>query len=63
MNGRELAENLQAIRPELKVLFMSGYTADIIFKQGIVEEGIHFLQKPVSLKKLTKKVREILDQS
>ena len=61
MNGRELREILQMIRPEMKVLFMSGYTADIISSQGIIQDGVHFLQKPFSLETLTNKVRDVLD--
>ena len=61
MNGRDLKDILQVIRPEMKVIFMSGYTADIIAKQGVIEEGVHFLQKPLSFDLLTAKVREVLD--
>jgi FixJ family two-component response regulator len=63
MNGRDLRDILQVIRPEMKVIFMSGYTADIIAKQGVVEEGVHFLQKPVSFEALTTKIREVLDSA
>ena len=61
LNGRDLWDILQVFRPEMKVVFMSGYTADIIAKQGVVEEGVNFLQKPVSFEALTSKVREVLD--
>ncbi len=61
MNGRELSAKLQTLRPEMKVLFLSGYTTDIISDQGIIEDEIHFLQKPFSLEVLTAKVREVLD--
>ncbi len=61
MNGRELSERLQPLRPEMKVLFLSGYTADIISKQGVIEDKIHFLQKPFSFEALTAKVRDVLD--
>jgi PAS domain S-box-containing protein len=61
MNGRELSVRLQPLRPEMKMLFMSGYTADIISKQGVVEDEINFLQKPFSFEALTTKVREVLD--
>ncbi len=60
MNGKELAEKLMPLRPDMKVLFLSGYSADIISVQGIVEDGIHFLQKPFSFEALTSKVREVL---
>ena len=62
MNGRELAEKLQAIRPGLRCLFMSGYTADVIAKKGILDEGVLFLQKPFQKNSLAAKVREALDQ-
>ncbi len=61
MNGRELACSLLSQRPELKQLFMSGYTADIIAQRGVLEEGMHFIQKPFSLRELSSKVREALE--
>ncbi|MGB3221403.1 MAG: response regulator [Desulforhopalus sp.] len=62
MNGRDLAEKLEPIVPNLKCLFMSGYTADVIAHHSVLDEGVHFIQKPFSLKDLTAKVRETLDQ-
>lgn len=61
MNGRELAETLQGMFPSLKVLFISGYTADVIAQKGVVEEGVHFLPKPFTKADLAAKVREALD--
>ncbi len=61
MNGRELMEALKDIRPQLNTLFMSGYTANIIAHQGVLDEGVYFLQKPFSMKELGEKVREVLD--
>jgi signal transduction histidine kinase len=61
MNGRELAERLVRLRPELKVLYMSGYTDDAIIHHGVLGEGIAFLEKPFTAKALTHKVRELLD--
>ncbi|MBN2429624.1 MAG: response regulator, partial [Deltaproteobacteria bacterium] len=61
MNGRELADRIQKIRPGMKHLFMSGYTADIIVQQGGLDEGINFIQKPFLMEGLSKKIREILD--
>jgi CheY-like chemotaxis protein len=61
MNGKELSDKLQPLRPEMKVLFLSGYTADIISSQGVIEDETHFLQKPFSLIELMAKVREVLD--
>ncbi len=62
MNGRELAKNLLEIRPQAKVLYISGYTSDILSDQGGLETGIHFLEKPFSGGALELKVREVLDQ-
>jgi PAS domain S-box-containing protein len=61
MNGRELARNLLSLFPKLKCLFVSGYTANVIAHHGVLDEGVHFLQKPFSGKDLAAKVREILD--
>jgi len=61
MNGRELAERLLPLDPHLKVLFMSGYTADVIAHRGVLDEGVRFIQKPFSTKDLATKVREALD--
>lgn len=62
MNGRELAQQLQALRPGLKSLFMSGYTANVIAHQGVLDEGVIFIQKPFSKGDLAAKVREVLDR-
>ncbi len=61
MTGRELAEHINALRPGLKLLFMSGYTADVIAHHGILDEDVHFIQKPFSSKSLSAKIREVLD--
>ena len=60
MSGRDLCQRLVALRPSLRQLFMSGYTANIIADHGILEEGVCFLQKPFSLHALSVKVREAL---
>jgi CheY-like chemotaxis protein len=60
MNGKELSERIRSIKPGLKCLYMSGYTADVITRQGILEEGVHFIPKPFSLKSLATKVRKTL---
>lgn len=62
MNGRDLASHLQPLHPDLKCLFMSGYTADFIAHHGVLEEGVHFIQKPFTMQDLAAKVREVLDQ-
>ena len=61
MNGQELVELMTTHYPELKTLYMSGYTGDVIAHHGILEEGVNFLQKPFSLQSLANKVREVLD--
>jgi DNA-binding response OmpR family regulator len=61
MNGRDLAKNILSLHPRLKCLFISGYTADVIAHRGVLEEGVHFLQKPFSMKDLAEKVRNVLD--
>jgi nitrogen-specific signal transduction histidine kinase len=61
MNGKDLAATLLALYPQIKSLFMSGYTADIIGKYGVLDEGINFIQKPFSIKELSTKVRHVLD--
>lgn len=60
MNGRDLWLQLKALRPGLKSLFMSGYTADVIAHHGALEEGVHFLQKPFTMDGLATKIREAL---
>ncbi|HET9406406.1 MAG TPA: PAS domain S-box protein [Candidatus Sulfotelmatobacter sp.] len=60
LGGRELAQNLLGVRPDLKVLFLSGYTEDAIVNEGTLEKGKAFLQKPFTLQALSRKVREIL---
>ncbi|NWH05963.1 PAS domain S-box protein [Desulfobacter latus] len=62
MNGRELSEKLQKQHSSLKTLFMSGYTANVIAYRGVLEDGIHFIPKPLSKKELAKKVRDVLDE-
>jgi PAS domain S-box-containing protein len=60
MNGLDLAGKLSPLFPNLKQLFVSGYTANVIAHHGILEEGVHFLQKPFSQKDLAIKIRETL---
>jgi CheY-like chemotaxis protein len=61
MSGRELANSLASLRPEMDVLFMSGYTDDAVVRHGILNLDVPFLQKPFSPAALAKKVREVLD--
>lgn len=60
MNGKDLAKELQLFRPEIRVLFMSGYTADIIAQQGVLDSDTNFIQKPFSRAKLANKLQEVL---
>ncbi|MGB3224563.1 MAG: transporter substrate-binding domain-containing protein [Desulforhopalus sp.] len=62
MNGRDLASNLLIAHPNLKHLFMSGYTANVIAHHGVLDEGVNFIQKPFTLKDLSTKVRTVLDE-
>jgi PAS domain S-box-containing protein len=61
LGGRELAERLVGLHPEMKVLFQSGYTDDAVVRHGVLQEKVHFLQKPYSPAALATKVREVLD--
>jgi PAS domain S-box-containing protein len=61
MNGRDLASRLQTRYPGLRTLFASGYTSDVIAHRGVLEGGVHFIQKPFSMAELSAKVREALD--
>jgi two-component system cell cycle sensor histidine kinase/response regulator CckA len=61
MNGRELSTQLKTFLPDIKILFMSGYTANVIAHQGVLEEGINFIQKPFSMHDLAIKIRMALD--
>ncbi|MDY0220046.1 MAG: response regulator [Desulfobacterium sp.] len=61
MNGRELSEQVKKRCPDIKVLFMSGYTADVIAHRGVLEQGVQFIAKPFSREELAKKLRETLD--
>jgi len=62
MNGHELAKNLLSLHPKLKCLYMSGYSANVIARQGMLDEGINFIQKPFSMQAFAAKVREALDK-
>ncbi len=59
-NGKEAYNEIRKMRPDIKAIFMSGYTADIVHKKGILDEGLDFLPKPLSPHELLKKVKEVL---
>jgi CheY-like chemotaxis protein len=61
MNGRDLAEAVLALHPGCRQLYMSGYTAELIDQRGVLNEEVHFIQKPFSLNLLSKEVREALE--
>src|SRR6201998_1940314 len=63
MNGRELAQRISEIRPNVKVLYMSGYTENVIGHNGTLDAGVRLLQKPFNLRDLKDLVREVLDAS
>ena len=61
MNGRELGQRISEIRPNVKILYMSGYTENVIGHNGMLDAGVRLLQKPFNLRDLKSKVREVLD--
>jgi FixJ family two-component response regulator len=61
LGGRDLAKRMASILPELKVLYLSGYTDSVAMHQGILDPGSFFLQKPFAPADLARKVRECLD--
>ena len=60
MNGRELAVRVAELRPDIKVLYASGYTDDAIFRHGVLDDGSRFISKPYAPSELRRKVRETL---
>ena len=62
MSGSELARLLKPLYPEIKILYMSGYTDNAIVRHGVLEKGINYIQKPFTMEGLARKVREVLDK-
>ena len=60
MNGRDLSRKVREICPDIRVLFMSGYTADEVVRRDVLDAGVNFIQKPFSRKDLSDKVQRIL---
>ena len=63
MDGCSLFKKLAPHRPDMKVLYVSGYTENFIVHQGILDPGVHFLPKPFTVESLARKVREVLDEA
>jgi two-component system cell cycle sensor histidine kinase/response regulator CckA len=63
MNGRQLADRIRDMRPDTRVLFMSGYTDDIVLHHGVVEPGLAFVEKPVTSRTLLGRIRDLLDST
>jgi CheY-like chemotaxis protein len=61
ISGQELAEQLRQSRPEIKILYMSGYAADVISSRGLLDSGERYIAKPFSVDSLLEKVREVLE--
>lgn len=61
-NGRDLANDLRSICPDLKIIFISRYPENVVTRHGIQEDGMFYLPKPFSLQTLTRKVRQVLEQ-
>jgi len=61
MSGRQLVEQMAALRPEIKVLYMSGYTDDAVVRQGVIRMDANFIQKPFTFNTLAQKVRDVID--
>ncbi len=62
MNGKELRDKIHEMKPSIKTIFMSGYTANVIAHRGVLEEGVEFIQKPFTPYSLAKKVRQVLSE-
>jgi DNA-binding response OmpR family regulator len=63
MNGKEVFDEVRKGRPDVKVLFTSGYTGDVVLDKGVYDDAVDFIQKPVSPNELLVKIREVLNKS
>ncbi|NLJ37147.1 MAG: response regulator, partial [Candidatus Atribacteria bacterium] len=61
MSGPTLVDKLRLLFPDIKVIFTSGYTVNVISHQGVLDKGVHFIQKPFSSKDLLLEIRKVLD--
>jgi DNA-binding NtrC family response regulator len=61
MSGPALRDKLETIRPGIKVIFMSGYTTNVIVNHGVLEEGVNFIQKPISIEELATKIAIVVE--
>jgi CheY-like chemotaxis protein len=61
-NGKEVYEKIRIFEPDIKALFLSGYTADIMLQKGLLDKGVNFILKPIPMNDLLRKVRTILDK-
>ena len=62
MNGRDMAKHILTLYPDMKCLFMSGYTANVIAHHGVLDEGVNFIPKPISKQALLSRVRQVIDE-
>jgi DNA-binding response OmpR family regulator len=60
-DGKEIYDTIKKEKPDLKVIFMSGYDPNVIHKRGVIEQGLEFISKPVIPDNLLRKVRDVLD--
>jgi YesN/AraC family two-component response regulator len=63
MDGHVLGKQLESLHPNIKVLYMSGYTENAIVHRGLLEEGMNYIQKPFTVGELMRKVGEVLDKA